>query len=43
MQILIHRLVAKAFIPNPNNLEQVNHIDENKHNNDVNNFVFISE
>ncbi len=29
----IHRLVAQSFIPNPNNLPQVNHIDENKSNN----------
>lgn len=28
--ILIHRLVAKYFIPNPNNLPIVNHINENK-------------
>lgn len=34
---LIHRLVAEAFIPNPNNYETVNHIDSNKKNNDVSN------
>lgn len=34
---LIHRLVSDAFIQNPYNLPEVNHIDENKTNNNVNN------
>ena len=33
----IHRLVAQTFIPNPDNLSQVNHKDENKQNNCVEN------
>ena len=39
---LIHRLVALAFIPNPNNLLQINHKDENKLNNNVNNLEWCN-
>lgn len=38
----IHRLVALAFIPNPNNYTDVNHIDENKYNNHYTNLQWMS-
>ena len=41
-RISVHVLVALVFIPNPNNLPEVNHKDENPHNNIVDNLEWCN-
>lgn len=38
----VHRLVAMAFIVNPNNYKEINHKDENKANNHINNLEWCT-
>lgn len=40
--IMTHRLVAEAFLPNPNNFPIVHHIDGDKHNNKINNLQWVT-
>ena len=38
----VHRLVAQAYVPNPNNFKEVNHIDGDKLNNHKDNLEWVS-
>lgn len=38
----VHRIVAQTFIPNPDNLPEVNHLDNNPLNNDVSNLEWCT-
>ena len=40
--VKIHRLIAKAFIPNPDNLPCINHIDGNSFNNEISNLEWCT-
>lgn len=40
--LLVHRVIAEAFLPNPDNLPEINHKDENKLNNAIDNLEWCT-
>jgi len=40
---LLHKLIANQFIPNPENLPEIDHIDRNKENNRIENLRWVSK
>ena len=42
VKVYTHRLIAETLLPNPKNLEEVNHIDEDKTNNKLSNLQWMS-
>lgn len=38
----VHRLVARAFIPNPHNYPEINHLDHNRENNSIDNLEWCT-
>jgi hypothetical protein len=40
--LYVHKLVARAFVDNPNGLTEINHLDENKQNNNADNLAWCT-
>ena len=40
--LYIHRIIAKLFVPNPKNAEEVNHLDCDTHNNSASNLEWVT-
>lgn len=43
MNVMVHRLIAETFIPNPENKPYVSHKDGNRHNNSIGNLEWVSK